>query len=1120
MAFQDAVVFGLPLTHESFQNPPLEMGIIPFWFWNGELDYDEMAWQLREYHAKGVRSLFIHGRMGLKVPYLSEGWFDRVKFVVEEAKKVGIDTWVYDEMDWPSGTAERQVLREYPHLSQRYMELVALNVDGPLFTFLEAQDSRYVNTGPANAIAAYGVRREEYLEGIENVVDLNKNIAFENTVPWEAPEGKWVLLYFLEKEAPWYIDTLNPESTNRFLELTHEKYKAAVGHEFGEQVPGFFTDEPAMYYYQVGMQNHVVPWSRQMFKVFRERRGYDLKPYLPALYTTMGEKTAQVRYDFWHTLTEQYEETYYKRIADWCHENGTLFTGHLLFEEMLRLHARCEGNLFRYLRHMDVIGVDHLYPKIGSPKEPAEHVALKIASSAAHHFGSARLLCESMGGTYWDCTLERMKWMANWEYVLGVNLFNNHGYHYSIEGERKRDWPPSQFYHHTWWEHYPQFTYYMARLSHVLSGGRHVAKAAVLYPLASIWTNFVPQKQDDVSKVIERDFNHLHDALLRLHVDFDVLDEEVLAEATVEDGKIRVRDEAFEVLILPPLTHIRPTTFEQMQRLVAGGGSVIADTLLPTHFIEPGTSAPVSPNGEAVDFASFFGHDPNELLDRFLENRAGGFQVHKGTGPGGRGNVVVFTGQGLETPSGMSHRGELAAEDMGAPDDVISPAAFAGLKEALDRCITPDVTVSEPDVFYLHRVKDDHDVYFLANTKQEDRGRVEVTFETVGRPELWNPNTGETEPISVYDVRDGRLVLWLDFAPSESHVVVVRGEAAEARVSETNLESVTLDGDTVVGYAAGGEAPYAVVGGERRTAEARARLGAVALPERYAFRTEEPNVLLIGDWKMRMLEGGTERGQAFEAADFDDGDWLDVTNGAWEMQLPAERDEATYPVTVQYRTGFEVRALPENPRLMIDGFRGESYRLFLNGEEVTDPGQRSYLDAEIKEVDVRPFLREGHNVVAVELVVNKRTEGVLDLLKVIGDFALEGDAASGYAIGPPRTEMAVGDWTEQGYPFFSGTGVYTCEVDVPEGHIDGGRLVLEAEVGEDVLEVRVSERGGRVAPWHPYRLDVTDLIRPGRNTVELRVTNTLINILEGVTLTSGLRRAPTLVHAHRYELPR
>src|SRR5690606_28127165 len=106
MAFQDSVTQGLPLTRDNFRTPPMEMGIVPFWFWNGDLDYDEMEWQLRQYHDRGVRNLFIHGRMGLNHPYLGEEWFKRVRFAVDKAKEIGIDTWVYDEMDWPSGTAD------------------------------------------------------------------------------------------------------------------------------------------------------------------------------------------------------------------------------------------------------------------------------------------------------------------------------------------------------------------------------------------------------------------------------------------------------------------------------------------------------------------------------------------------------------------------------------------------------------------------------------------------------------------------------------------------------------------------------------------------------------------------------------------------------------------------------------------------------------------------------------------------------------------------------------------------------------------------------------------------------------------------------------------------------
>jgi hypothetical protein len=693
--------------------------------------------------------------------------------------------------------------------------------------------------------------------------------------------------------------------------------------------------------------------------------------------------------------------------------------------------------------------------------------------------------------------------MANWEYVLGVNLFNNHGYHYSIEGERKRDWPPSQFYHHPWWDHYPEFTNYMARLSHLLTGGHHVAKLLVLYPIASIWTNFMPQEHDAVSKVIERDFNHLTDALLRLHHDFDYVDEDVLAEATVDGGKIKIRDEEFEVLILPPVTHIKPSTFARIKELVDGGGSVIATTLLPVHFIEAGNAAPVPTNGETADFAGFFGHDPAALLERFIDDDPVPFEIHHRTGAGGRGNIFVITGPGLGTDA-----------------EPITTEAKAALDEAVKKCITPDVTISDPDVFYLHRVNSDLDLYFFANTTQEDRGRVEVTFERVGRPELWDARTGEITPLAVYDLRDGRLVVSLDFPPSESRVVVIREGEDERHVTETNLTDVAIDAGAVAGFADGGEDAFAEVSANgstsRLSAAGRSRLRPITLPSRATFSLEHDNALLIGTFKMRSIEDEGVAPDGFEQPDFDDSAWLDVTNGAWEMQLPMERDEAVYPVTVQYRTAFEVRGLPEDPRIMIDGFRGSSYRLFLNGHEITDRGQRSKLDAEIREVDVRPYLREGRNVVALEIVATKRTDGLLDLIKVVGDFALE-QVGDEYAIIGRPTEIGIGTWTKQGYPFFSGTGVYRFEADVPEDYL-GGRLLLEADLGEDVLAVSVNGAEAQVAPWHPYRLDITEHVRAGKNSFELKVTNTLLNVLEGKPLESGLFSPPRLMHQHRYVL--
>jgi hypothetical protein len=1082
MSFSSKVITGVPLTRENFTAPPREMGILPFWFWNGELDEKEMEWQMREYKDRGISGFFIHGRFGLKVPYVSDQWFEKVKFVVAKAKEIGIDAWVYDEMNWPSGTAERRVPKNHPHLTQRYLELVALNVDGPLFTFLEATDDRYVNTGNAHPIAAFGCTEEEYQNGIKNLIDLTPNLSFDKVIPWEAPPGKWRLLYFLEKEVPYYIDALDPESTERFIEITHDRYKQAVGNEFGKTVPGFFTDEPAMHYYHVGIDNFVVPWTKHMFKVFRERRGYDLRPYLPALYVSMGEKTAQIRYDFWRTLTEQYSDSYYKRLREWCDENGVIFTGHLLFEEWLRMHARCEGNIFKHLKHMHLIGVDHLYPKIGTEAEPDQHVALKIASSAAHHFGSTRLLCESMGGTYWDCTLERMKWMMNWEYVLGVNLFNNHGYHYSIEGERKRDWPPSQFYHHTWWKYYDQFTTYAARLSHLLSGGRHVAKVLVLYPLSSIWTNYVPQKRNDIGNVIEFDFNYLTDTLLRLHYDYDYVDEDVLAEATVRNGTITIRDETYSVLILPPITHIKESAFSVIRKFVQSGGKVIADTLLPIEFLE------TEKNGAAKQVRNLFGVDPLSLLKEFQKGEKAKFSIlHRNT----KGEAFVIRGRGLYAEKKKKE-----------------------LRQILNKCVAPDVTISDEEVFYLHRVKDDFDIYFLVNTSQQEKRNVEITFEQLAQPELWNTTTGEIKPIHVLNVRNGRLAIRLDFAASESHVVVLKGKLQKPYLTESNLEEIDFDGKTIIGSSNDLAITVRAVtekGPQTIRVKGRKPLPTLRTTKKMAFRLEGDNALLLTSW--RMNANGRD-GDDFSAMDYDDSTWLPVTNGAWEMQFPQERSASTYPVMLWYRTSFEVGSLPPNTRLLIDGFSGSSWKLFVNGQEVRDKGKRSRLDAEIKEVDIQPFLRRGRNVIAVQLVATRRTDGILDPLKIIGHFSLHKKRKQ-YVIEKFKRTIRVGDWTKQGFPFFSGTGVYATEFYLPSTY-DRGRLMLELECGEDVAEVSVNGNSRYVLPWHPYRLDITPWVRSGSNTLEVKVTNTLINLLEGVQKASGLMEAPQIIHQHIY----
>ena len=565
----------------------------------------------------------------------------------------------------------------------------------------------------------------------------------------------------------------------------------------------------------------------------------------------------------------------------------------------------------------------------------------------------------------------------------------------------------------------------------------------------------------------------------------------MLADAEVAEGEIRIKDETYSVFILPPVTHIKESTLRKLTDFVDGGGALIGCTFVPVGLLEAAGG-----DGALAPLDSFFGLDARATIREFSQGAAGDTALLQ---PDPARGFTFIKGSGLARAK---------------PDET--------LRRVLNNAEVPDVAIDDEEIFYLHRSKDGFELYFLVNTSKKIKQSVQISFEQAGRPEVWNPTTGQISSLPAYEVQNGRTAIHLDFPPSESWIVVFDGTKEQRHVTETNLASVELTDEGAAGFGTVSESPFAVlVDGttrERWSAEPKTHLTPIECPNTFAFETEQDNILVVGAWRMRMEEEIRDT-SAVSFADFDDSDWLEVTNGAWEMQLPQERDEQIYPVSIWYRTTFEIQDLPKKLHLLIDGFSGSAFELYLNGRRIEDGGTRSWLDAEIPSIDVRDFVETGKNHVVVRLDVTRRTDGILDLLKIAGDFSLA-RSEGGHRIASSRTTIEAGDWTTQGFPFFSGTGLYRTAVEIPKSYLDEGRVYLEADCGEDVLEVRVNGSDPLIAPWHPYRLDVTEDLRPGKNQIEIRVTNTLINILEGEARPSGLFTSPRLVHVHRYELHR
>ena len=109
------------------QTPSEEFTPIPFWFFNDTPDEDRMRKQLEDYVKKGVNGIVLHPRIGVpkEVSYLSDKYFQAVRFVVKTAAQLDMKIVLYDEGMYPSGSAHGMVVAKNPDYASKGITLVA-----------------------------------------------------------------------------------------------------------------------------------------------------------------------------------------------------------------------------------------------------------------------------------------------------------------------------------------------------------------------------------------------------------------------------------------------------------------------------------------------------------------------------------------------------------------------------------------------------------------------------------------------------------------------------------------------------------------------------------------------------------------------------------------------------------------------------------------------------------------------------------------------------------------------------------------------------------------------------------------------------------------------------------
>ncbi len=561
------------LTAELFNNPGSEYRGTPFWSWNNKLDEGQLCRQIDMLKAMGMGGFHMHSRTGMATPYLSDEFMNKVKACVEKARKEKMLAWLYDEDRWPSGAAGGIVTRE-----DRFRGRYLLITPTP---YGQGQ------VGQENISASRGGRGENGKLLARYAVALDESGClggYRRLAPDEqpgGPEAVWYVYVELQGKSPWYnnesyVDTLNPEAIKKFVQVTHERYKQAIGGDFGGVVPAIFTDEPqftrkASLGFASEKRDINLPWTDDFPATYKEAYGADVMATLPELLWNLPDgKPSLARYRYHDHVSERFAQAFADTVGNWCRDNGIALTGHMMEEVTLESQTNAIGDCMRSYRSFQLPGIDILCDR-------REFTTAKQAQSAANQYGWPGVLSELYGVTGWEFDFRGHKLQGDWQAALGVTVRVQHLTWVSMAGEAKRDYPASIGYQSPWWREYPAVEDHFARLNTALTRGKNAARVAVVHPVESYWVQYGPKEQTGAKReALDHHFSDVTNWLLQGMIDFDFLCESTLpAQCKAGGAPLRVGEMAYDAVVVPQCDTLRATTLERLEAFQRAGGTLV-----------------------------------------------------------------------------------------------------------------------------------------------------------------------------------------------------------------------------------------------------------------------------------------------------------------------------------------------------------------------------------------------------------------------------------------------------------------------------------------------------------------------------------------------------------------
>lgn len=758
---------GSAFVRKQFQSPPKKYRPLVRWWWPGDdvteaelrreigvLDEAGFGGAEVQPFVKGFATKnFSREEMERVNGFASQTFFSHIGVVAEEARKRGMFIDYTFGSGWPFGGGEAIT----PELASIELRSSHLSVEGPAKFHSQLQVPSVIDGDPENGsdvlkgfrdgwaerlkkrtqiVAVVAARGEDahwelnqgggHTQSVSasgqlergSQVDLTAHLEADGTLNWDVPAGTWQIFVFCSVPTVQRLNAGSGEGPQLVMDHMNAAALAAHAKRVGENgIPiigkYFGNGLRAIFCDSLEVRANLF-WSDDFVVEFRRRRGYDLPPYLPLLKVRgfnepFGEFVDIPIFEM-AGVGDQVRHDYRQTVSDIMIER---------FYGQFNKWAHEHNLLTRTQAHGAPADVLRIYGEADIP-ETEDLFAwgcydfLKMAASAANVTGRAIVGSESFvwQNAAYETTPEKVKLAADELLTAGVNAIVYHGFPYIMPGIPAPGWHP---------------------FSGALGSGAYSSQINELNPFWPYFAKvnsyitrvqYISQTGTNVAAIAlyRNDLTHgadeapptpkLNQAMMDAGYNYDHINVDSLMHCTVREKNLTtVGGARYRALVLPVLDAIDADLAEKLKGFAVAGLPIFFAGNIPSH------------------------------AEGLLDN--------------GRKEERVRAALGGNRNSQNVH---VAAD-------------AAGLVSMLRLTVIPNVKFHGEALSFIQKRVGKIDTFFLRNDSDVMR-HVEAEFEAEGKPELWDPWTGQTAPVSKYRRKGNWIEVELDLQPLSSALIV------------------------------------------------------------------------------------------------------------------------------------------------------------------------------------------------------------------------------------------------------------------------------------------------------------------------------------------------------------